>query len=129
MAAWIALWVADPARESPWWLGAIVIVACLAFPPLCGVACFQAKGATRAFWFGTCFVLTVSTSAYLFNLASNAWGGGAMNGESNDVETFLNYSAYDRRLVLWFAAIAPAVGLLCIGVHWFLVSGKSPGES
>jgi hypothetical protein len=129
VAAWVALWVADPASESPLWLGAIMIVASLAFPPLCGVACFQAKGATTAFWFGTLFVLTVSTSGYLCHLVSNIWGGGAMTGELDDVEAILSYAAYERRLILIFAAISPFVGLICMTFHWFLDRSKPTENS
>ncbi|HEV3020966.1 MAG TPA: hypothetical protein VGX76_00805 [Pirellulales bacterium] len=124
VATWLALWMADPSRESPIWLGATILVMCLAFPPFCGIAYFEAKGAIRAFWFGALFVLTVTTFAILSNLAANVVGGGAMPGELNEIVNLLGWVAYDRHIMLLFVAIAPGVGLLCMGFYWVLTRSK-----
>jgi hypothetical protein len=126
VAIWAGLWVADPNGDDPWWLGLIVFAVALTLPALCGVALFHSTGGSRAFWFGSFFVLVVSTLMHLCFVAAEGLGRPKNPNEPwTYIETVLVFSAYDRHFFLVMNPFAPVVGLLCAGLHWLMVGRNS----
>jgi hypothetical protein len=130
VAIWAGLWAADPNGDDPWWLGLIVLAVALTLPALCGVALFQTTGSSRAFWFGTFFVLVVSTFTHSCFVAAEGLGRPRdPTGPWKYIETVFTFSAYDRHFFLVITPFAPVVGLLCAGLHRLTAGRHSPKDA